>query len=100
MLILVRCDANVLLVDETKPVISKVLVLILVRCDANVLLVDVIRFVRLLVFVFMSPRCDVNVELVFKAAVFKAFCVAVDMGLFRSDVLLTLPKPTDSFDTP
>jgi hypothetical protein len=37
---------------------------------------------------------------VFRTAVFKAFCVAVDIGLFKSDVLSALPKPTEFFVTP
>ena len=56
---------------------SNVLLLIFVRCEANVLLVDVIKFVRLLVLVFNDPRCDVKVVFVFKITLFKAVCVAV-----------------------
>ena len=93
-------------------------------CDAKVLLVDVINDDNPLAFAFINPNCDVRVELMFDilsvwpltkpscnakvllvdvinddhplAFAFKssAVWVAVDIGLFRSLVLSTFPKPT------
>ena len=36
----------------------------------------------------------VNAGLALGASKFEAFCVAVEIGLLASDVLLTLPRPT------
>ena len=96
----VRLDVKVLFVEIIKFDKPVAFVLIDDKCEANVLLVDITRFDKLVLFVFISPKCDVKVELVFETTVFIAFCVATDTGLFKSDVLSTLPKPIESFDTP
>ena len=87
LLIEVNWDANVLFVDVTKLAIFEALVLIEVRCEVNVLLVDDVRTVILLVFAFMRLSCDVRDVFVLEIIVFNAFCVADDVGLFKSEVL-------------
>ena len=44
-------------------------------------------------FVLIYHKWVVNVAFVFAITVLSALCVAIDIGLFKSDVLSTLPNP-------
>ena len=89
VLIKFNCDVRVELIFDTEATTT-----------ASLVLTFVFKLDKPVEFVYINPRWDVSVVFVFAITVLSALCVAIDIGLFKSDVLSTFPRPICPLDTP
>ena len=82
-------------VSNVEPAVP--IILSILSCTNAVVAILVESSVPVCVGAVGLPVNDGESKLAFKS---KAVCVAVETGLFASDVLSTLPSPTIPFDTP